>query len=176
MSTILPNLACAALVLMSAAPADAAVTETGASGFAIREAAHIAATPDAVYAALIHPKSWWNKAHTFSGDAANLSMEARAGGCFCETWGDASVRHATVVFVQPGKALRLRGPFGPFQGEGVAAAMTFTLKPADGGTDLVLDDVVGGYMRGGFAKWPEAADAMLGDLVAHLKAYAEAGK
>jgi hypothetical protein len=31
-------------------------------------------------------------------------------------------------------------------------------------------------MQGGFAKWPERADAMLADLVTRLKAYAETGK
>lgn len=159
---------------LTAAGARAAVVESGANGFAIEETAHIAASPDAVYATLIHPETWWNADHTFSGNSANLSMDAKAGGCFCETWKDGSVRHATVVFAQPGKALRLRGPFGPFQGQGVASALTFTLKPDGTGTAFKLEDIVGGYMKGGFAKWPEAADGMLTDLVAHLKARAEA--
>lgn len=166
----------AALIVtaLTATAARASVVETGANGFAIAVTAHVAAAPDAVFATLIHPETWWNPAHTFSGSAANLTMDARAGGCFCEIWKQGSVRHATVAYAQPDKVLRLRGPFGPFQGQGVASALTFTLKPEGEGTALKLEDIVGGYIKGGFTGWPQAADGMLTDLVAHLKARAEA--
>jgi hypothetical protein len=41
---------------------------------------------------------------------------------------------------------------------------------------LVLDNNVDGFVKGGMGKWPEAADGMLTDLVAHLKYYAENSK
>jgi uncharacterized protein YndB with AHSA1/START domain len=157
-------------------PTGAAVTDARLNGFAVEERVHIAAAPGKVYEALVHPQNWWNAAHTFSGDSANLSLDAKAGGCFCEVLADGgTVQHATVVYAQPGKALRLRGPLGPFQGEGVDSATTFTLKATSGGTDLILNNNVGGYMKGGFGKWPRASDAMLTDLVAHLKYFAETG-
>ncbi|HSM95072.1 MAG TPA: hypothetical protein VLT91_03445 [Rhizomicrobium sp.] len=163
--------------LLIAANARAAVVESGDNGFAIEEKAHIAVAPADVYAALIHPEKWWNPEHTFSHDAGNLSLDARAGGCMCETLpGGGSVQHLTVAFALPGKSLRLRGPMGPFQGQGVDGALTFTLEGKDGGTDLVLDNNVGGYVKGGMGKWPQAADGMLTDLVAHLKYFAENGK
>ncbi len=40
----------------------------------------------------------------------------------------------------------------------------------------MLDNNVGGYIRGGFGKLAPAADAMLTDLAAHLKTFAETGK
>ncbi|HEY5338285.1 MAG TPA: hypothetical protein VIJ85_08795 [Rhizomicrobium sp.] len=167
----------ATLVLLQMGVAQAAVVESTADGFAIEETAHITAAPDAVYAALIQPQKWWNSQHTFSHDAANLSLDAKAGGCLCEALpGGGSVQHLVVIFADPGKTLRLKGAMGPFQGQGVDGALTFSLTAKDGGTDLTLDNNVGGYMKGGFGKWPQAADGMLTDLVAHLKFYAQNGK
>jgi uncharacterized protein YndB with AHSA1/START domain len=166
-----------ALIAASIMHACAAVVESNASGFAIEEHAHIAATPDKVYAALIHPEKWWNSQHTFSQDAKNLSLDAKAGGCLCETLPNGgSVQHLVVVLAEPGDTLRLRGPMGPFQGQGADGALTFTLKAKDGGTDLTLENNVGGFFKGGLGQWPQAADGMLTDLVAHLKQYAESAK
>ncbi len=165
-----------AVALALTCPAGAAVIESAPNGFAIEQTVHVAAPPDKVYAALIRPALWWSSAHTFSHSAANLSLDARAGGCFCETLANGgSVQHAVVVDADPGATLRLRGPLGPFQGQGVDSAITFSLKAAGGGTDLVLDNNVGGFMRGGFGEWPARADAMLAEQVARLKAYLETG-
>jgi uncharacterized protein YndB with AHSA1/START domain len=164
------------LALALICPAGAAVVESAANGFAIEQTVHVAAAPDKVYALLIRPALWWSSAHTFSQSAANLSIDARAGGCFCEKLANGgSVQHAVVVDADPGASLRLRGPLGPFQGQGVDSAITFSLTAAGGGTDLVLDNNVGGFMKGGFGEWPARADAMLAEQMARLKAYLETG-
>lgn len=170
-------LGAALVALACCADAQAAVVESNANGFAIEETVHIAVSPDKLYSALVHPELWWNPQHTLSGSAANLSLDAKAGGCLCESLPNGgSVRHLTVAAVMPGKAIVLRGAMGPFQEQGVDGALIFTLKTKDGGTDLVLDNNLGGFMKGGMGKWPEAADGMLTDLVAHLKYYAETGE
>jgi uncharacterized protein YndB with AHSA1/START domain len=153
----------------------AEVVESGPNGFALQRTVHIAATPERVYAALVLPAKWWNSEHTFSGSAANLSLEPRAGGCFCETWSGGSVQHLVVADAATGKTLRLRGALGPFQGQGADGALTFTLKPAGDGTDLTMENIVGGYMKGGFAKWPPLADSMLAEQMIRLKRYVETG-
>ena len=155
--------------------ANAAVVDTAQNGFDIEQTLHIAAPPAKVYAALIVPAKWWNSEHTFSQNAANLSLSAKAGGCFCEKWAQGSVQHAVVVDAEPGKVLRLRGALGPFQGSGVSSALTFSLKAADGGTDVLLDNSIGGYMKGGFANWPTRADVMLAEQMARLKKFVETG-
>lgn len=166
-----------ALLLAGAWSAHAAVVESNASGFAVEEKAHIGASPANVYAALIHPENWWSSDHTFSKDAKNLSVDPKAGGCFCETLpGGGSVEHLTVAMAIPGKAIQFRGAMGPFLSQGVEGALTFTLAAKGGGTDLTLDNNVGGFIKGGMGKWPAAADAMLTDLVARLKFYSENGK
>ena len=159
-----------------ARPCGATVVDQGQNGFTIQQKMHIAAPTDKVYAALIAPGKWWSSDHTYSNSAANLALDARAGGCFCETLpGGGSVQHATVAIAMPGAMLRLRGPLGPFQGQGVDSALTFSLKAAGDGTDLTLDNVVGGYMQGGFGKWPVAADGMLAATIARLKIFVETG-
>ena len=165
-----------AIATALACPAHAAVAEQNANGFAIVQLVHIAAPPGKVYDALIRPARWWDSAHTYSHSAANLSLDARAGGCFCETLPNGgSVQHAQVVVAIPGDTLRLRGPLGPFQGQGVDGALTFSLKAAAGGTDLTLENNIGGFMKGGFGDWPARADAMLAQQMDHLKHYLETG-
>ncbi|MEX0600366.1 MAG: hypothetical protein WD205_06975, partial [Rhodothermales bacterium] len=56
-------------------------------GFSIRHEAVVEAAPAAVYEMLVdNVGRWWSPSHTYSGDAANLSIDARPGGCFCERW------------------------------------------------------------------------------------------
>jgi len=171
------RLAAALLVAAASFPAQATVTESTPSGFAVEIATHIAATPDQTYAALVKPARWWNSEHTFSGNASNLSLDAKAGGCLCEKLPNGgSVQHLIVVVAIPGRTLRLRGAMGPLQGQGVDGVLTFTLTAKEGGTELKLENDVGGFIKGGVGKWPPAVDSMLTDLVAHLKAYCETGK
>jgi len=165
-----------ALCLVLPRTASAEVLETTANGFAARETIHLNATPDQVYDALVHPAAWWNPDHTYSGSAANLTLDARAGGCLCESLPHGgSALLLTVVFAEPGSVLRFRGPMGPFQGQGVDSALTFTLKAEPGGTLLTLDNNVGGYMKGGFDKWSGIADGMLNDLATRLAQYSGIG-
>ncbi|MEJ0027025.1 MAG: SRPBCC domain-containing protein [Rhizomicrobium sp.] len=157
-------------------PVHAAVVEATANGFAIEQAVHIAAPPAKVYDALVHPAQWWDSSHTFSGSAANMSIEPHAGGCFCEALANGgSVQHGQIVVAAPGETLRLRGPLGPFQGQGVDGALTFGLKAEGDGTALMLSNNIGGYMKGGFGDWPARADAMLAQQMGRLKKYIETG-
>jgi uncharacterized protein YndB with AHSA1/START domain len=168
----------AAIVVFIAAGqvASADVVDVSPTGFQLSVAVHIAAPPDRVYAALIQPSKWWNSDHTFSGSAANLTLEAKAGGCFCEKLASGgSVSHLTVVSAMPGKQLRLRGALGPFQGSGVDGALTWSLAAAGAETDLTVTNDMGGHMKGGFGDWPAKADAMISDQVARLKKFVETG-
>jgi uncharacterized protein YndB with AHSA1/START domain len=155
--------------------AAAAVVTVAPDSCTIREKVHIAASPAQVYDALVHPAKWWSSEHTFSGDAANLTLETRAGGCFCEKLPNGgSVLHMTVVAVFPGKSLMMRGALGPFQSQAVEGALSWVLTAAGGETDLTLTYNLGGHLtlEGGFDVWAAQADAMLGAQVELLKKYA----
>jgi hypothetical protein len=156
--------------------AHASVVSATTSGLALRETVHVSASPDKAYAALIRPSLWWSSEHTFSGNASNLSLDAKAGGCWCETLpGGGSVLHLTVVYADPGRILRLRGALGPFQGMAVDGAMTWSLKSAGGGTDIVLVYNLGGFVDGGFQAMAPKVDAVLAEQIARLRQFIDTG-
>src|SRR5258708_21269628 len=150
------------LTWMAGERATAEVVGVGGNGFEIRETAHIAAASDKVYAALLIPAHWWNSEHTFSGSAANLVLDAHAGGCWCETLpGGGSVEHLRVVYVSPGKTLRLRGALGPFQGLAVDGVMTWSVKSVADGTQVSFTYSIGGYAKDGFDELATMNDHVL---------------
>lgn len=164
------------VALLVTHPACAAVNDSAAIGFSVSEDIHLTATPDQVYKELVVPAHWWSPTHTFSHDAANLVLDPKAGGCWCENLPNSgTVLHLTVVFAAPGKALVLRGALGPLQGMGVDGAMTISLKPAADGTDLSLSYNVGGYLKGGLQSWAGPVDSVLGEQMMRLKSFIETG-
>jgi hypothetical protein len=156
-------------------PGAADVVSSGQNGFEVRESVRVLATPQKAYAALLQPARWWSSSHTFSGNAANLSLEARAGGCWCEALPEGgSVEHMHVVYLVPGNTLRLRGALGPFQGLGVDGAMTWSLKGSANATEISVTYAVGGYGKDGFDSAAKAADQVLGEQLQLLKKLIEA--
>jgi hypothetical protein len=167
---------CAFALALMVPIAMANVTATGASGFEVREKVHIAAAPNAVYAVVLAPKRWWDPGHTYSGDASRLTLEAKAGSCWCETLpGGGAVEHLSITYLAPGKAVRFRGALGPLQAMGVAGAMTISLTALEGGTDLTLTYAVGGYAKDGFEGMSKGVDGVLAAQVARLKKAVETG-
>lgn len=167
----------AALTAALPALASAEVVDAAANGFQVKREALINAPADKVYAALIQPSAWWNKDHTWSGSAANLSLAAMSGGCLCEKLpSGGSAQHMTVVFARPGQALRLFGGLGPLQMSGATGHLAWTLTETNGQTTLVQTYDVGGYMKGGLDKIAPAVDGVLSEQFDRLKAYVETGK
>ena len=162
-------------IFLLSTPAHAEVKSATDAGFEVSRTAIINATPAQVYRALGVPSRWWSKAHTYSGDARNLSLTLTAGGCFCEIIpvDRASVEHARVVYAKPGKLLRVQGGFGPLQSEGVTGTLTWALKAVPGGTEVTQNYVVGGYIRGGAKNFAAPVDQVLGEQLSGLKTYLE---
>jgi uncharacterized protein YndB with AHSA1/START domain len=156
------------LFVILAGPLRGEVVETTAADFLVRNTAAINAPPANVYAALTDKVGgWWDPAHTFSHDARNLSLDARAGGCFCERLPDGGgVQHMRFVYASPGKLLRLTGAIGPLQEAALVGTMTWTLLQAGSGTTVELSYTVSGLPRRRFSRHahrrrrsaPQAAD------------------
>jgi len=165
-----------ALVAMQCA-AHGEVVDQQPNGFSLQEKEQIAAPPDKVYAALIDIGSWWSNAHTMSGDAKNMTLDARAGGCWCETLPKTggSVQHMTVVYANPGDMLRMRGALGPFQATGMEGAMNIVLTPNKQGTLVEIVYNLGGYVLNGYQSLPTSADGVLGLQLFRLKQLIETG-
>lgn len=169
----LAGLALALFVL--AMPAGAEVKEASDSGFTVSQVRTVAATPDAVWAALVAPARWWSPAHSWSGDAANLSLDPKVGGCFCERWPAGQAEHARVVHVTQGKLLRLSGALGPLQSEALTGTLSFQLMPEGAGTKISVDYVVGGHARFALKDIAPAVDQVIGEQVTRLAALFPAG-
>ena len=164
------------VVLLVAPPVRADVIDSASNGFTVKVAIDVAAPAAKAYASIIDVASWWDPQHTFSGKASNLSLDAKAGGCFCETLPNGgSVRHLSVVFAAPGKMLRLNGGLGPMQDMGVAGSLTFALSEAAGKTTIVLTYKVGGYLAGGLDAMAKPADGMLSGSMQRLKRFIDTG-
>lgn len=136
------------------------------------------ASPMQVWAALIDVARWWDPKHSWSGDAANLHLDARAGGCWCETLPDGgSAQHMVVVYSAPGRRLRLNGALGPLQDGNLTGNMTWTLEAArEGGTNVTLSYLLDGYFPGGLDQLAGAVDEVLGQQVNRLQRFIETGK
>jgi uncharacterized protein YndB with AHSA1/START domain len=168
--------ALAALLTLACGSAGAAVVTSSDAGFEILETATIAAPPKDVYDGFVRVGRWWNSEHTFSGDASNLTLEARASGCFCERLRNGgSVMHLLVVRAVPGEALVMTGALGPFQTLAVSGTMTMSIAAAGTGSELTLRYRLGGYTADGLQKRASAVDQMLGEQVARFKRYVETG-
>ena len=165
--------ALAAFAVASAARAE--VVDAQSNGFEVRQALHIAAPPARVYAALAQIGHWWNGAHSFSGDAAHLSLDPTVGGCLCEVWPGGSAMHLRVVLAEPPKTMRLEGALGPLQALGVTGHLTWKLTPAGDGADLVQTYDVGGHATGGLNGLAAPVDRVLGEQAARLKRWVETG-
>src|SRR5439155_8653346 len=87
-----------------------------------------------------------------------------------------AVRHLTVVFVSPGKELRLTGGLGPLQELGVAAILIFKLTGSRSETKLEMRYSVGGYRPGGLRSLAAPVDSVLKSQLLRLKNLIEKGR
>ena len=169
-----------ALGLAAAQPAARAeVTSQSDAGFVIKLAADTPASKEDAWKALIAPGKWWSSDHTYSGNAANLYIDAQATGCFCEKLprpADApegqrmgSVEHMHVVYADPQRGvLRMVGGLGPLQGEAVHGVLTITLKPTDAGTRIEWEYVVGGFWQAKPDQLGPLVDQVMGEQLGRL--------
>ena len=153
----------ASAALLAAGPAGAAVTASSPSGFNVVHEFTLAVPPAVAWQAIAQPGRWWPKAHTWSGDTANLSIELQAGGCFCERWNGGSAAHGRVLMVRDQALLRIDAPLGPMQVLGVAALLTVMLEPTESGTKAVVTLRASGDASHGLDKLAPVVDRVVGE-------------
>ncbi len=161
------------LASISVMAARAEVLSAGPGGFQLRHQVSTALAPEAAYQRFLTIGRWWSDAHTYSGRAAGLSIDARPGGCWCEQLANGgALRHMTAIYLDPGKALRFEGGLGPLQPMGASGVMTITFKPAatGQGTTVTLVYNVSGYAADGLAGIAPAVDQVLAEQLARFAA------
>jgi len=171
----------AAVAALASGTARAEVKDLVANGFTIENSQVVPVDADTAWKALVNDVGrWWPKDHTWWGDASKLSIQPRAGGCFCEINGAQQAWHMTVTFVDPGNMLRMTGGLGPLQGMGLDGALEWRLAKADGGTRITLWYRAGGYTPDDLRKFVPVVDQVqglqLGGLADYLRAQAKAKK
>ena len=169
-------MACVAITAL-AAPVSAETSGVSATGFTSSFREELSVSPDAAWQAIVQLPRWWSDAHTWSGRAANMSLDLQAGGCWCERWGEGhSSQHGQVVLVQPGRVLRLQASLGPLQELPVAGVLTIVTSVQDGKTALRMSYRVGGPADAGLDKLAPLVDQVIGAQFKRLKTLAETGR
>lgn len=167
--------ALAAACLAFTPVASAEVAAASPSAFLLRYEVEIAKSPDRVWRDLQRVDRWWSSAHTYSGDASNLSLEARAGGCWCERWGNRqSVEHARVVAVvehEGVRTLRVVGGLGPLQEMGVTGVLTFNVTPFANGAKVTVTYRVSGEPGLNLEAIAAPVDSVLAEQIQRLSRY-----
>jgi hypothetical protein len=167
--------AAASLALAGAARAE--VAEQWDTGFTTRNVVEVKATRERAYAALGEIGRWWNGAHSYSQNPANMTLTLKPGGCFCEALPGGGVQHGVVIMAWPAQGLlRLEAALGPLQDMGVSAELTFQIKPKGAGVEVIQTYTVGGG-RPGLPKIVAAGvDQVVAEQLKRFATYVETGK
>ena len=161
---------------VSASSASSETSGASATGFIVTHRFDTTASPRKVFEALHKPGLWWSSKHTWSGNARNLTLQAGAGGCFCERWAENSVKHGEVIFSMQNSLLRLRTALGPLQPLAVEGILTFEVKGSAGKTNVVVSYRVAGNPEAQLASLAESVDRVVGEQVSRLSRYVDTGR
>ncbi len=150
----------------------AKVQSSSENGFSVFHIGDVKASPEEIWTQVIRPNEWWDGKHSFSGDSDNFYLEPKINGCFCENLTtekedggkQGAIQHMRIVFIDPGKVLRMHGALGPLQSEAVNGTFTIAMKENDDGTTkLSFLYVLGGYMRYKVSEIAPAIDTVIGE-------------
>lgn len=166
--------------LLPAAWLQAEVVQASDGGFTSRIEIEVRRPPRESFQSLVDVASWWDSDHTFSGSSQNLSLEPRPNGCFCEKLpGGGGVRHAVVLYADPGRLLRMEGSLGPLQEHALTGILTFSIEgaPAGGrGSRVTLTYRVGGHFEGGLTRLAPIVDQVLAGQMKRLQSFIDDGR
>ncbi len=152
----------AGALLCTSHASHAEVISNSAYGFTIENRITIPQPANNVWHSLVSDvDKWWPKDHTWWGEKSKLSIEAKAGGCFCEhaqAMGN-SAEHMRVTHVDKHKLLRMTGGLGPLQGMGIHGALDWQLEAIDKTqTRVTLRYQANGYMPEQFEQFVPIVD------------------
>ena len=157
-----------ALLLLAATPAAAEVREMGPSHFTLGMSATSRLPPDRLWARLIDWKSWWDGAHSYSGNAGNFQLTLAPGGTLQEQWAGGVVVHSRLLQARPGRQLRLSGGLGPLQSLPVEAVWDIGIAPEGTGSRVQFTYRVAGDATARLDKLAPAVDQVMTAGLARL--------
>ena len=171
---MLKPLILAATLSLFAMPAAAEVVERHADGFTLRFEIAMETTPEDLLGSLGEIGKWWDGAHSYSGDAANMTLVLQPDGCFCEALPNGTAfEHGRVVSLDPATGVLLNAPLGPLKASATKADLRFGWAAANRGWTVVMTFVVEGPGLGAFA---DPVDGVMGGAFARYVRYVEYGE
>ena len=171
--------AATAVFLFFSSNVQAKLTAQGPTGFVVEHQLELKTDAKTAYDAFTNVGAWWSSNHSFSGDAKNISIDTRPGGCWCETLPNGGfVKHMDVVHAAPGAMLVFSGGLGPLQFMGVAGSMTvsFQTDKSKGVTTVKLRYDVGGRDDKNFVEISKAVDGVLNEQFTRYANFVKTGK
>lgn len=166
----------ATALCMVAAPAHAELKDSSPSGFTVENTITVPVDAKTAWRALVKDvHRWWPRDHTWWGEKGKLTIDARAGGCFCERSGNREAQHMSVAMVVPNELLRMRGALGPLQGMGLDGVLEFRFKPLEKGegTQITLFFRNGGYTPDDLSKFAPVVDKVQAQQLGGLGKFLE---
>jgi uncharacterized protein YndB with AHSA1/START domain len=160
-------------ISMMATPADAAVIAAGDHGFEVQHSVNLVVPQAQAFAAFGQVGQWWDSQHTYSGDGKRMSLQMRAGGCFCEPLdGGGGIEHMRVTYIQPGERIVLTGSLGPLLYEATAGVMDVKVERIAGGSRVTMNYRAAGFAKGGAAAMAPLVDEVLGEQMKRFRVFA----
>ncbi len=147
-SVVLRSLLLSSFLLVCNSNVHADVKFATETGFSITNVSKSSAPIEAVYSHFVqHIDMWWPKDHTWW--KGTLSIDERAGGCFCESKDNASAQHMQVTYIQPNKKVVMTGGLGPLQEMGMFGALTWQFDEQENGegTTVTLTYTASGHIH-----------------------------
>lgn len=166
-----------AAFLLAPSIAQANVLAKSATGFVVEHKLELKTDAKTAYDTFVKVGSWWSSSHSFSGDAKNLTIETKPGGCWCEALPNGGfVKHMDVIHAAPGTMLVFSGGLGPLQFMGVAGSMTVSFQNANGVTTVTLRYDIGGRDDKNFEEISKGVDGVLAEQFARYGNVVKTGK
>jgi len=160
---------------MMASPAGAEVVAAGDHGFEVQHSVNLVVPQAQAFAAFGQVGQWWDSQHTYSGDSKRMSLQMRAGGCFCEPLdGGGGIEHMRVTFIQPGERIVLTGSLGPLLYEATTGVMDVKVERIAGGSRVTMNYRAAGFAKGGAAAMAPLVDQVLGEQMKRFRVFAAA--
>lgn len=158
------------ILLLTLVIAKAEVSEVSEQHFIVTINTSINAPSDQVYEQFVEIGEWWIDSHTWFGDASAMTIEPKAGGCFCERNGEQQALHMTISQINPNKSIHMTGGLGPLSSLAVNGYMTWTFEATeDNSTSLKLNYRVTGFVNQKTEDWAKAVDGVLMQQVSNLE-------
>jgi hypothetical protein len=141
----------------------ATVVDSCAMGFTVKFEKSVKVDPEIIFNNFCKDiGKWWDPDHTWSGQAENLYIQEYIGGSFGERIPSRGyVRHLRLIYIDPGKMIRMEGGLGPLQQYAVNGIMTMEIKNVSDSSKVSLTYTVGGYIPGGVSKLAAGVNQVL---------------